>query len=164
MFQQLMSMVPAQLFFRMKFKENPRKTRIKKTYLGQDEFILITNFLSTCLVSKWFFYYRYLPGTQMTLVLTGLRGSFGGLTFKTRMSCGFQVAACFHASASPPSIEALEMMSGKIFAVKQSIVDDTWRVQTARLGWWGRAIRWGKKLHSIWDWKLWLFDVLFSRL
>ena len=77
------------------------------------------------------------------------------------------VPACFGASASPPSIEALEMMSGKIFAVKQSIVDDTWRVPNGKVGMMGHPSKWGRKLHSIYAFGIGscdCFDVLFSRL
>ena len=39
---------------------------------------------------------------------------------------------CFRVSSNPPTlIEALDTMSGKIFAVKQSIVDDTWLSKSA---------------------------------
>ena len=115
MFQQLMSIVSAsaQLFFRMKFKENPRKTRIKKTYLPLGKmnlYWLPTSFQHVEFQNDLFFIdmYRTEPKFGPLVARLEFFWAFGGLTL--------------------PSIEALEMMSGKIFAVKQSIVDDTWRV------------------------------------
>ena len=163
-----MSMVPAQLFFRMKFKENPRKTRIY--YLptfGQDEFILITNFLSTCLVSKWFFYYRYIYLEPVD------------------DPC-FDWSLGFFLEVWPSKIEVMWVPGGSVFPrfsqpskhrglgndERQDLCGEAkyrWR-HLARPN--GKVGMMGKghpsngvgNLHSIWDWKLWLFDVLFSRL